>query len=297
MELVFLGTGSMIPTRDRNHIAILLSYKSENLLIDCGEGTQRQFRLANISPTKVTKLLITHWHGDHVLGIPGLIQSLGASEYVKTLEIYGPKGSKEYFYHMMRGFSCKTLINIKITEIKPGVFFENKDFILKAERLEHPANCLGYSFIEKDKRNINLEYLKKFNLKQHPILRNLQEGKDIVWQGKKIKARLATKIKKGKKISFILDTNVCDNIAKLAKDSDVMVCEATHLHELKEKTEKYKHLTAKQAASLSKKANAKKLILMHFSQRYKDLRPLEKEAKNVFKNTIIARDLMRIKLP
>ena len=102
MKITFLGTGAMLPTKERNPNAIFISYNSEGILIDCAEGTQKQLRLAGISPTKVTKLLITHWHGDHVLGIPGLIQSLGASNYTKKLEIYGPQGSKNFF---MNGLS------------------------------------------------------------------------------------------------------------------------------------------------------------------------------------------------
>jgi ribonuclease Z len=294
MKITFLGTGSMIPTKERNHTSILISYKTENILIDCGEGTQKQFRIAKISPSKITKILITHWHGDHVIGLPGLIQTLEKNEYSKTLEIYGPKGTKKYFKNMFKGFIFKQTIKIKIHEINQGKFFENEDFEIHAIKLEHSCLCLGYSFIEKNKRKINLNYMKKFKLTRHPILKKLQEGKDIEWKGKKIKAKLATTIKKGKKLTIILDTKYTDNAVKLSKNSDILICEATHLDELKEKTEKYKHLTTKQAAKIAKKANVKKLILTHFSQRYKESKNLLKEAKSVFKNTKIAEDFMVI---
>ena len=282
----------MIPTKERNHTAILISYKTENILVDCGEGTQKQFRIAKISPAKITKILITHWHGDHVIGLPGLIQTLEKSEYSKTLEIYGPKGTKKYFRNMFRGFIFKQKIKIKFHEITQGKFFENEDFELHAANLEHSCPCFGYSFIEKDKRKINLKYLKKFKLVKHPILKNLQKGRDIEWKGKKIKAKLATTIKKGKKMAIILDTKLTNNAVKLAKNSDLLICEATHLDELKVKTEKYKHLTTKQAAGIAKKAKVKTLILTHFSQRYKGSENLLKEAKSVFKNTKIAEDFM-----
>src|SRR3989344_2456074 len=281
MEIIFLGTSSMMPTEDRNHSAILLLYKNEGILVDCGESTQRQLRIAKIPITKVTKVLITHWHGDHVLGLPGLIQSLEKHQYNNTLEIYGPRGSKKYFKNMFRGFAYKIDIKYKLKEVNKILFFENNDFVLEALKMDHVIPCLGYSFIEKDKRKIDIDYLKKFGLKSHPILKQLQQGKDITWKNHKIKVSLATKIKKGKKITFITDTRACKNILKLAKNSDVMITEATYRGDMEEKARLYKHLTTKQAASTAKKANVKKLILTHFSQRYKDLDDFKKESSKI----------------
>lgn len=296
IKLIFLGTGSMVPTKERNHIAVLISYKNENILVDCGEGTQRQLKLADISPTKVTKVLITHWHGDHILGLPGLMYSLAAGEYQKTLEIYGPQGTQEYMHSLLKGFAYQDQIKYNLHEIEQGIFFENKDFKLEAIRLKHSAICLGYSFIEKDRRKINVEYLKKFHLTRHPILKGLQAGKDITWKGRLIKANKATKVVEGKKITFISDTAYCENTVKLAKDSDILICEATFLDELKEKAAGYKHLTAKQAAKIAKEAKVKKLVLTHFSQRYKGIKDMEKEAKSVFKNVICAKDFLELNL-
>lgn len=294
MKVTFLGTGSMVPTKERNHTAILVSYKTEKILVDCGEGTQKQFRIAKISPVKLTKILITHWHGDHVIGLPGLIQTLEKSEYSKTLEIYGPKGTKKYFKNMFKGFIFKQRIKIKIHEIEQEKFFENENFEIHSIKLEHSCPCLGYSFIEKDRRKINVNYLKKFNLTKHPVLKKLQKGKNIEWKGKKIKANLATTIKKGKKLTIILDTKYTEKAVKFAKDSDILICEATHLDELRKRSEKYKHLTTKQAATIAKKAKVKSLIITHFSQRYKTPKELLKETKSVFKNTKVAEDFMEV---
>lgn len=297
IKVTFLGTGSMVPTKERNHIAVLISYQNENILVDCGEGTQRQLKLADISPTKVTKILLTHWHGDHVLGLPGLMYSLAANEYSKTLEIYGPKGTKQFMFHLLKGFAYKDQIDYKIYEIGEGIFFDGKEFKLEAKSLIHTAPCLGYVFVEKDKRNIDVEYLKKnFNLSSHPILKNLHEGKDIVWKGKKILANKATKLTKGKKIVFVSDTVYCKAAVDLAKDADLLICESTYLTDLEEKAKDYKHLTAKQAAELAKKAHAKKLVLTHFSQRYKDVKEIENEAKAVFKNSFCAEDFMSLEV-
>lgn len=258
-------------------------------MIDCGEGTQRQLRIAKISPCKITKLLITHWHGDHILGIPGLIQSMGANGCKGPLEIYGPKGTSNYIKNMFKWFSFPLRIELKVNEVNKK-FFENENFTLTAYKMDHDIPCNAYTIQEKDKRNIQMNYIKKFGLKQNPILKNLQKGKNITWKGKKILASKATKIKKGKKVTVVLDTAYCSNAIKAAKDSDVLVCEATWMNDLETKNSGLKHLTTKQAGMIAKKAKVKQLIITHFSQRYNDEKVLEKEAKKTFKNVKSAKD-------
>jgi len=294
MKITFLGTSAMLPTKERNTNAVFISYNNEGILLDCGEGTQKQLRVIGISPTKVTKLLITHWHGDHVLGIPGLIQSLGTSNYTKKLEIYGPKGSRNFFKNMISGLIFKSNINYEINEIEEGKFFENNDFYLSSYEVNHSVNCLSYSLIEKDKLKINIDYVKKFGLKQHPLLGELQHGKDIKFQGKLITAKKGTFLKKGKKIAFIMDTAYDNKLVKIADNSDLLVCESTWLE--KDRLEDYKHLSAKDAGIVAKKSKVKKLILTHFSQRYKDSNESLKEAKKEFKNTEAAYDLMSFEI-
>ncbi|MEK6826763.1 MAG: ribonuclease Z [Nanoarchaeota archaeon] len=295
MELVFLGTSAMVPTKERNHSGILIRYKRENILMDCGENIQRQLRFAGISAAKITKLLVTHWHGDHILGIPGLIQSLAASDYQKILEVYGPVKSKSFMNKITSVFLLEGKVDYKVMEVS-GRFYENEDFILKSYKMKHTAPCLAYCFIEKDKRKINIDYVKKFGISKHPLLKELQNGKDIVFNGEKIKAKDATIIKKGKKIVYITDTKMNDNCYKAAEDADVLICEATFAKELEEKAKEYFHLTAEQAGMIAKKAKVKKLILTHFSQRYKNTDKLLREAKKVFKNTICAEDFMKVKI-
>src|SRR3989338_5975414 len=200
----------MLPTIERNHSSIFLEYKEHGILIDCGEGTQKQLRIAHIKPSKISKLLITHFHGDHVLGIPGLIQNLSAHDYSSCLEIYGPKGTKANIKKMLSGIIFQGKINMKINEISDGIFYSNQDFSLESRKLQHGnIPCIGYAFHEKDKLKINTEYTKQFSLLQHPILKQLQQGKSIVWKGKKISVKKATIKKPGKKIAIILDTRYC----------------------------------------------------------------------------------------
>jgi len=282
----------MVPTKDRNTSAILLNYKSENILIDCGEGTQRQLRKAKISPTKITKILITHWHGDHVLGLPGLLETLAKSEYGKTLEIYGPKGTKnriKEFYDIFVSRFSK--IKLKVIDIsKNGTFLDNKEFTLSAQKLDHSSICYGYSFQEKDKRKINLKYTKKFGLTKSPILGKLQQGKTITYQGKKITPDKGTILIPGKKVTFLIDAKKTKEMTTLAKNSDILISEATYKTEEKDLASKRKHMTSKHAAEIAKASKSKKLILTHFSQRYKNTKELEKQAKKIFKNTIAAKD-------
>jgi ribonuclease Z len=296
IEITFLGTSSMVPTKERNQSAVLISYKNEGILVDCGEGTQRQLKIANISLTKITKVLITHWHGDHTLGLPGLIQSLSASDYGKTLEVYGPRGTKQFFDNMLKAFVFDRNIEIKISEIKAGIFFENKDFILEAMDLEHGIKTFGYNFIEKDKRRIDVKNIKKLGIPEGPLLGKLQNNKPISWKGKKINPKETTYVVKGRKISLIADTLPCNNCHKLAKDSDLLICESTYSSKLENKGEAYGHTTAKQAALIANRANTKKLILTHFSARYKSTEEIEEDAKDYFDNVICAYDLMKIRL-
>ncbi len=294
MEITFLGTSGMHPTKERNLFSILFTYGPENILIDCGEGTQRQLRMIDIPSTKITRIFLTHLHGDHVNGLLGLFQNLQANQYNKQLEIYGPLGLKKLMKNISEIIGGR--LEIKINEIQQGIIFKNKEFYVEAKELEHSVKVYGYSFIENDKRKMNLDYLKKFKLTKHPLLGELQKGNDIIYDKSKIKAKDATYLVKGKKLTVITDTRYCDNAVKLAKDSDVLVCESTYNKELKDKANEYKHLTSEDSAAIAKKSKSKKLILTHFSQRYPNVDFLVKEAKKIFKNTIDAKDFMKVEI-
>jgi len=291
IPIVFLGTGQAIPTAKRNHIAMLLKYKNETILIDCGEGTQRQFRKAKLNPCKITRILITHWHGDHILGLPGLLQTLQLNHYPGTLKIYGPKGTREKLSLMLRMFIKKDRLKTEIKEVEGGKIFETKEFYVQAEKMKHQANCLAYSFVEKDKTRVNKDKIKKLKLKGK-LIGELARGKNIVWKGKKILASQLTYKQKGKKITFILDTAINQNAIKLARNSDLLVSEAVYTEKEADLAKEYKHLTAKQAAEIAKKAKVKELILTHLSQRYENKESkILKEAKEILRNARIVEDL------
>ena len=297
MEITFLGTSQAIPTESRNHTAILLRYEDEMILVDCGEGTQRQFRKAHINPCKLTRILITHWHGDHILGLSGLLQTLALNNYNQTLHIYCPKGTMHYLDDMLRMFAFVGKVQVERHEIDEGVFYDGKKFLLEAYRMRHAASCLAYSFKEKDKTRIDKQKLRKFKIPNGPLIGELQKGKDIMLNGKKIRAKDVIYFEKGKKICIIMDTALNDDCYKAAKDSDIFICESTYLSDMKDRAEEYMHLTAEQAAEIAKKSKSKKLFLTHISQRYEHVPYLLlKEARKVFKNTELAEDLMRIEV-
>ncbi len=291
IKLTFLGTSDAIPSSERNHTAILLNYKNENILVDCGEGTQRQFRKAKLNPCKITKILITHWHGDHVLGLPGLLQTLNFSGYNKALSIYGPKGTKKFMESLLKMFVLQENYKIRVEEIEEGKFLEDDDFYIESKKMTHGVPCNAYSFIKKDKIRIDKKKLEKTKLKG-PILQKLKEGKDVIYNGKKYLAKNLTFEENSKKISFVFDTSFNDRIIPFVKNSDLLICESTFGSELEEKAEKYKHLAVKQTAEIAKKSNSKKLILTHISQRYsKNPRKIFDAAKKIFKNSFLAKDL------
>ena len=294
-DITFLGTSCGIPTKERNTYSVLLKFNKENILIDCGEGTQIQLRKIDFSPSKVTRILISHLHGDHILGLPGLIQTRLTSDNKKEIYIYGPKNTKKYLNNLLSMFlNKKELQKIKIYEVNKGKIFENNDFTIMCEKLDHSIECLGYSIIEKDRRKINLNYTKKFGLINNPLLGDLQKGKKITFKGHKITPNKATFLKKGKKITFVMDTKLCKSAINLAKNSDLLISESTFTKELKDKAIKFKHLTSEEAAYIAKKSKSKELILTHFSQRYKTTDDIYKQAKKIFSKVKCAKDLDRI---
>jgi ribonuclease Z len=297
MKITFLGTSDAIPSITRNHTSILLNYDGENILIDCGEGTQRQFRKAKLNPCKITRILISHWHGDHTLGISGILQTLALSGYKKTLFIYGPKGTKKFMKELFKTFIfAGKRFPIKIEEVD-GKFFENKDFYLESKKMVHGIPCNAYVFVKKGQIRIDKKKLKKSKLPSGPLLQKIKQGKNITYKGKKYLAKNLTFSEGNKKISFVFDTSINKNIVPFVKDSNILICESSFDSGLENRAKEYKHLTAKQAGEIAKKSKSKKLILTHISQRYdKNPKKILNDAKKVFKNSFLVKDLDKIEV-
>lgn len=294
MELTFLGTSCMMPTKERNPSAVYLDFKGEGILFDCAEGTQRQMRICGINLAKTSKICISHWHGDHVLGLPGLLLTIASLELSHAIDIYGPIGSKKAFQQIFGGFIFETKFNIRITEVNEGIFFENEDYKLESMPMKHAVPCVGFSFIEKDRRRIKVDYVKKIGVPTGPLLGELQRGKTIEYKGKKITADETTNVISGKKITFITDTLLTKNCYFLAKNADILITDSTYASNLKDKAQEHGHLTALEAAQMAAQCGAKKLILTHFSARYKNTSEIEEDARTAFDKIICAKDFMKI---
>ncbi len=295
----FLGTGQAIPTSSRNHIGIFVSGFGEGLLFDCGEGIQRQFRKAHISPTKITRIFISHWHGDHVLGLPGLLQTISMSyeNKGKRISIYGLSGIRRKIEELIRLFPFYNKLALEVHEISEGIIFENKNFLIESSFMVHTIPCLAFSIKEKDQLRIDKSKLKKLKIPNSPLLGQLKAGKDVTINGKKIRAKSITIFEKGKKITIIFDSSPCPNAVKLAANSDILICESTYGNDEEEIALEYKHMTARQAAKLAKSSSSKKLFLTHFSQRYEHKEKiLLKQASEIFKNVELTKDLDEIEI-
>jgi len=299
MELTILGTACMVPTRERNVSAQFLTYQDEGILVDCGEGTQRQMNIAGLNRNRVSKVLITHWHGDHTAGLIGLIQTIGHGSQDARLMIFGPMGTKSHVEHLLKSVVFDVKIDLDVREFDPdGVetIFDSESYKIEAASLEHSTPCLGYSFVEKDSWTVDAQKAEAAGLKSGPQVSELKRTGHYSVRGKVVRIEDVARRKPGRKISFIFDTEVCQACYALAKGADVLVCESTHSVENEEKAAKYRHLTTKDAAMIANTAGVKKLIATHFSQRYKTLEKLEEELTGFFPNTIIAHDLLKLKI-
>jgi len=297
IKINFLGTSAQIPTSKRNHSSVLLSYEGENILVDCGEGTQRQFRKAKLNPCKITRILITHWHSDHILGLPGLLSTLALSGYNKKLYIYGPKGTKIFVKELLGIFKFKRNYEIVVEETEGGKFCKTDKFYLESERMHHGIPTNAYSFIIKNQLRLDKKKIKKLKFLPGQLLKKLKEGKDITYEKKKYKSKDFIYEEKGKKISFVLDTLVNKRIVPFVKGSDILVCESSFSSKNNKEAKEHLHLTAEQCGEIAKKSKSYKLILTHISQRYENnLKELLLEAKKNFKNTIISEDLDKLEI-
>lgn len=296
VKITFLGTGSAIPTERRNHPAVFLEYKQHGILFDCGESTQTQFRKAKISPTKISKIFISHWHGDHVLGLPGLLQTLALNNYNKTLEVYGPEGTYRMFDAYQQLFLKQgKKLSISVNEISEQKIQET-DFFIESKKMQHDCPCLAYSFNIPEKTRIDKEKLKKLKIPNSPEIAKLLQGKKIKIQGKELDPKKIIFKEPGKKIVYLTDTKLNKNINSLIQNADLLISESTYSEQEQDLAEKYNHLTSKQIAETSKQEKVKKLVLFHLSQRHENPKNILQQAKKILKNTEVAEDLQKIQI-
>lgn len=290
-----LGTSCMMPTKTRNNQSVYLNYAGYGVMFDCGEGTQRQMIQAGIKKSNIDYILISHFHGDHVGGLLPLLQSMGNEAGDKKVELHGPKGTKERLEWAFKFVDFETRLNLEIFEYDAKdllTIVDTSFFRIQCINLEHGIPCLGFSFVEKDKRKLNVGFMEEKGMKSGPYLKDLQNGNDIEFNGELIKSEDATYLVKGKKVTYITDTRYCDNCITLSKNSELLISESTLHSDDKEKAIQSNHMTARDAAYIAKQADVEKLLLTHFSRRYKDPEVLKEDAKYYFDNVELAEDFL-----
>ncbi len=290
-DLTILGCSSQQPTRSRNHGAYLLRWNGEGFLFDPGEGTQRQFIFANIAPTCVTRIFVSHFHGDHCLGLGSMLMRLNLDKVTHPIHCYYPASGKTYFDRLRFGSIYHEHIQvIEHPVAKPGLVEEGELFRIEAFRLEHGADNFAWRIKEKDTRKFDAAKLKEYGI-EGPLVRTLASEGKIVVGGKTISLDDVSTVREGDVFSIVIDTLPCKSAEEAAKGAKLLLCESTYLDEHEDLAKKYMHMTARQAAELAKKAGAKELVLTHFSARYQNLEGFAKEAKAIFPNTHVADDL------
>ncbi|MBC1442212.1 ribonuclease Z [Listeria seeligeri] len=299
MELVFLGTGAGVPSRGRNVTSIALSMLNERnaiWLFDCGEATQHQILRSQIKLSKLEKIFITHMHGDHIFGLPGLLSSRSFQGGDSDLTIYGPVGIQAYVETSLKLSGTRLTYKIIFKELEPGLIFEDEMFTVTADELDHGMLSYGYRIVEKDKQGaLDAARLKADGVEPGPIFQKLKNGEVVTLpDGREIDGKnYIGEPQKGKIISIFGDTRETASEFALAENADVLIHEATFEGDKGKMAAEYMHSTTIQAAELAKKAGVKKLILTHISSRYdrEASKALLIEAKSVFENTEIAYDL------
>jgi len=301
MQVVFLGTAGSIPTVRRALPAVALRRKDELIIFDCGEGVQRQMIKARVGFHKKTKIFITHMHGDHVLGIPGLLQTMSLLNREKKLDIYGPVGINAFIEAIEQTVQFGLTFPILVKEIcQEGIVCEEREYSVQTVQADHVVSALTYAFMEKPRPGrFNKERVKNFGIPEGPLWSRLQRGESVnLSDGRTVESiDILGKPRSGRKIVYSGDTRPSEALVKLSKEADLLVHEATLGDELKERAFEDGHSTPSQAAEAAKRAGVKQLILTHISARYKTPDSLLSQARRVFKNVKIAEDFMRIDLP
>ncbi|MFD7655102.1 ribonuclease Z [Actinosynnema sp. NPDC059797] len=287
-ELVVLGTASQVPTRTRNHNGYLLRWDAEGFLFDPGDGTQRQMLLAGVPASAVTRLFVTHFHGDHCLGVAGVVQRLSLDRVPHPVHAHFPAEGAHFFDRLRHATSFHDVADVREHPVTgPGVIAEGAFGVLEARRLDHPVPTYGYRLVEPDGRTMVPELLEARGIRG-PAVRDLRPP-------------LLDEVsvpRRGQRFAFVMDTRLCDGAYELAEGADLLVIESTFLHADERLAAEHGHLTARQAARVAAESGVRKLVLTHFSQRYADPEAFRAEAAEVFDGElVVAADLDRVPVP
>jgi ribonuclease Z len=293
-----LGTASQVPTRTRTHNGYLLRWDGAGLLFDPGEGTQRQLLLAGIPSSALTRILLTHFHGDHCLGLPGVVQRLSLDRVRHPVTAHYPASGQEYFDRLRRASVFHDVTDLRPAPVTgDGPVATGAFGTLEARRLDHPVEAFGYRLVEPDGRRMLPDLLARAGVAGPDVGRLLRDGTLDVG-GRTVRLADVSVARPGQRFAFVMDTRMCAAVPALAEGADLLVIESTFLHEDAALARQYGHLTARQAATVAAEGGVRRLVLTHFSQRYRDAAAFGDEAAEVFRGeVIVAADLRRVPVP
>lgn len=296
LDIVFLGTGSGIPSKRRNPAGLWLQYDDEVFMWDCGEGSQRQMMKARTSFMKVSRIYVTHWHADHWAGLIGLMQTMNMEGRKEALHIYGPEAERfvgdllDLDYWGPRFRVIPHNVPFQGSELTP--VYEGKRYTIYSIPVKHSVPSVGYAFHEHDVWNVDIRKAGKYGLHQGPLVGRLKRDGKVVVKGKTVTLKQVGYVKKGIQVAYTGDTEPCRNLETLCRGVDLLIHDATFMEERDDRM----HGDVKAAAKLAKRCGVKELILTHFSRRYTDIKPFKAEATKIFRATKVAEDLMRINI-
>jgi ribonuclease Z len=294
-EIIFLGTSASAPSAKRGLSAQIVMHDEYRFLVDCGEGTQRQILQSGLGFKNLTRILLTHGHLDHILGLGGLLSTFLRWESIEELDVFGGRSTLDRVHDLLFGVVLRGNVPpmpLRLQEIKPGTFFEADDFTVTAFSVSHRGpDCLGYAFEGKARRPFLPERADALGVPFGPVRRDLVAGKEITLpDGRSIRPDdVLGPLQRGTKLVVVGDAGKTENLVDICRDADALVIESTYLDEDAEMAGQFSHLTARQAAELAVKAGVKKLILTHISRRYRE-KDVLKEAQAIFPNSVVARD-------
>jgi len=300
-EVVFLGTSSQVPTRDRGHNAFFVRWDELGILFDPGEGTQRQMIHAGLAASQITHVAITHFHGDHCLGLAGIVQRISLDRVPHEIVVFYPASGQPYFDRLRSAsiFDDHARISPRPIHAPPGetvVVGREGTLSFQARALEHGVDCIGYRLEEDDGRRMIPEALAAAGVRGAAVGELARSG-SIEVAGRVVRVEEVSAPRPGQSLAVTMDTRVCDGARALARGADLVVSEATYLATEQEEATARGHMTARDAATLAHEAGARRLALTHFSQRYLSLDPFRAEAGAIHPDVVVAEDLAVVELP
>ena len=307
MQITFLGTSSGVPTRARNvsAVALRLPQRGEVWLFDCGEATQHRFQRTDLRISQLSRIFITHLHGDHIYGLMGLLATCGMAGHAQPISIYGPAGLDEYVEMSARLSRMRLGEHIRVETVQPGVIFEDEEYVVTCQPLRHRIPAFGYRVTEKDRPGrFEVERAAALGIPAGPLYGRLKRGESLTLaDGRTINgAELCAPPVSGRALAYCTDTTYCENSIVLARDADLLIHEATFVSADEELARQAMHSTAAQAAEVARQANVRELVITHISPRYapgNEFEPEEllRQARAVFPKTTLAQDFMTVEIP